>query len=107
MLLKIQDFVNTYRYVLQSAPIILSSQYELKVNQPFIKLSNQPTIAHLRSWHNASKASDIFSLGLGLKPNTVRHVYGVLTIIYRIQKPFTQVQYKAKKDNDIQTIITY
>lgn len=103
MLLKIQDFVNTYRYVLQSAPIILSSQYKLKVNQPFIKLSNQPTIVHLRRWHNASKASDIFGLGLGLKPN--RNV-SVLTIIYRIQRPFTQVQYKAKKDNDIQTIIT-
>lgn len=53
---QIQDFVNTYRYVLQSAPIILSSQYKLKVNQPFIKLSNQPTIVHLRSWYNASKA---------------------------------------------------
>ena len=46
----------------------------------------------------------IFGLGLGLKPN--RYVYAVLTIIYHIHKPFTQVQYKAKKDNDIQTIIT-
>ena len=85
MLLKIQDFVNTYRYVLQSAPIILSSQYELKVNQPFIKLSNQPTIAHLRSWHNASKT--VIYLVLVKASNQNRNVYAVLTIIYRIQRP--------------------
>ena len=47
---------HTGTYFKESAPIILSSQYELKVNQPFIKLSNQPTIVHLRSWYNASKA---------------------------------------------------